>query len=415
MERLLHNWRGYVKIRLCGYSPERFLNLCNSRGLEIWDIRCVKGDYECFMSLPDFRRVKPLVKKSQARLHILERRGLPFFLYRHRKRKLSALGAACFFAVLYVMSLFIWDIQFEGNRQYTYDTLSRYLEEREIRCGMYKNGIDCGALEEGLRAAFPEIIWVSARVSGTRLLIHIKENEEASEPAPSESTPCDLVASKDGVIESMIVRQGTPQAAVGDTVKKGQVLISGIIPVEDDSGQTVRQYAVRADGDVTARTVNTYEITFPLLHTVRIPTGRTRRGFYLRAGRASFTCLFPDFQDSQWDFATQEQQLKLFSNFYLPVYIGRIRGIQVTSYERLYTDEELEALGEEKNREAVENLTEKGVQILENNDRIRKSAGNCTLSGELTTLEPIGKAVALTEETEIPVPGGEPGEMRTEE
>ena len=57
---------------------------------------------------------------------------------------------------------------------YTYDTLLKYCETEEIRYGMVKSRIDCDALEESLRSAFPEITWVSARVSGTRLLVKDK-------------------------------------------------------------------------------------------------------------------------------------------------------------------------------------------------------------------------------------------------
>ena len=56
VERLLHNWHGYVKLRLHGYSPERFLNLCNARKLEIWGILCKDGDYEFFMTFRDIGR-----------------------------------------------------------------------------------------------------------------------------------------------------------------------------------------------------------------------------------------------------------------------------------------------------------------------------------------------------------------------
>ena len=189
LERLLHNWHGYVKLRLHGYSPERFLNLCNARKLEIWGILCKNGDYEFYMTVPGYRKVRPLVRKSRVRLRVLERRGLPFFLYRHRKRKPFGAGVAGFFILLYVMSMFIWDIEFEGNHQYTYDTLIRYLAEQDVNYGMYKKQIDCEELESGFRANFPEITWVSARVSGTRLLIHIKENEVLSTLPEKDETP----------------------------------------------------------------------------------------------------------------------------------------------------------------------------------------------------------------------------------
>ena len=87
IEWLLHNWEGYVRLRLHGYSPERFLNLCNARGLEVWGLICNRdGDYEFFMTVEGYRRVKPLVRKAQVRLHITGRYGLPFFIYRYRKR-----------------------------------------------------------------------------------------------------------------------------------------------------------------------------------------------------------------------------------------------------------------------------------------------------------------------------------------
>lgn len=71
--------QGYVRVRLTGYSPERFLNLCKAHGIEIWDLQIHGLNYDMNVSIRDFRRLKPFRKKSRARLHILERHGLPFF------------------------------------------------------------------------------------------------------------------------------------------------------------------------------------------------------------------------------------------------------------------------------------------------------------------------------------------------
>ena len=30
--------KGYVKIRVWGYSPERFMNLCTNRGIFLWGL-----------------------------------------------------------------------------------------------------------------------------------------------------------------------------------------------------------------------------------------------------------------------------------------------------------------------------------------------------------------------------------------
>ena len=398
IEWLLHNGKGYVRLRLHGYSPERFLNLCNARGLEVWELNCSRdGDYEFFMTVEGYRRVKPLVRKAQVRLHIIGRFGLPFFISRHKKRWYYGAGLGAFFLVLYLMSLFIWDIQFEGNYRYTYDTLIRFLDTQDIDYGMFKAGINCEDLEASLRSNFPEITWVSARVSGTRLLIHIKENEVLSTVPEKDETPCDIVASQPGVITSMVVRQGIAQAAVGDEVEEGQVLVSSRIPIMGDNEEEINAYMVRADADIAARTTRRYEKTFPLLHKERVQTGRRRRGWYVKAGPWSFTLLTPVKGQGEWDYSMDEQQLRLFSNFYLPVYIGKIRGREMVSYERNYSQEELVSLSRAINHQFVKNLEEKGVQILENNDRIDTSVSECRLTGELVTVESIVKTQPAAE------------------
>ena len=82
LTRLLKFLKGYVVIRLSGYSPERFLNLCSHHHIILWGLRSVGTDYEMCISISGFRRLRPLVHKTRTRAVILERHGLPFVLYR---------------------------------------------------------------------------------------------------------------------------------------------------------------------------------------------------------------------------------------------------------------------------------------------------------------------------------------------
>lgn len=74
-----HICKGYLQVRMQGYSPERFLNLCRANQIEIWELSFEKDGHHFKASLPDYRRVKPLVRKSGVRLKILGKYGLPFF------------------------------------------------------------------------------------------------------------------------------------------------------------------------------------------------------------------------------------------------------------------------------------------------------------------------------------------------
>ena len=97
MRWLKQRYAGYVRVRLTGRSPERFFNLCRGSGIMLWNLSCGNNEYWFSMMLPDFYRIRPFVRKAGVKVRVQEKLGLPFFLYRNRKRKLFAAGMASFF------------------------------------------------------------------------------------------------------------------------------------------------------------------------------------------------------------------------------------------------------------------------------------------------------------------------------
>lgn len=410
MTWLQHKICGILLVKLTGFSPERFLNLCSANEIEIWGVRYTDQGYQFYITVKGFRKVKPFVHKSKVRLRILKKFGLPFFLYRNRKRKLFFTGFASFFILLYTLSLFVWDIEFDGNHMYTYDTLLKFFESQDIQYGMMKRNVDCDAIEEALRSQFSEITWVSARVSGTRLLVMIKENEVLSVIPQKDNYPCDLVADKAGIIKSIIVRQGIPQVAVGDQVEKGQILVSGVLPVTDDSETVVNTHYVHSDADIYAQTEYEYRKTLPPLHEVAVETGKMRKGYYLKLLDYSMMLISKRPKDTHWKLVMEQKQLKLFQNFYLPVYLGKITGKEYITYERDYTEDEKNELAETMHEDYKKKLIQKGVQILENNVKILDSDLKCQIAGHITAIEEIGKIQNIDEPEETIKPDERSGD-----
>ena len=390
IEVLKHYLGGYLRVRLRGFSPERFLNLCMAKQIVIWDLRYQEDSYQFLITVRDFRRVRPLVHKAQVRLRILGRYGLPFFLYRNRQRKLYAMGVGAFFLVLLVMSQFIWDITIEGNYRFTDDMLLHYLDTQEIRYGRRKKGIDCSGLEESIRSQYPEIIWVSARISGTRLMIKIKENEVMGTIPSKENHPRDLVAEKPGKITRMVVRRGKAQVNVGDTVEEGQVLVSGIVPIYNDAEELVREQVVRADADIYAETEAQYQELVPFLAVKRIDTGKNRTGLRLRLGGISFLWMLPALGENPWEITSKSSQAAILGDFYLPVWVDHIQAREYQIYEHFLTKEELEGEKNAIHQKRIENFTEKGVQILENSVKISNKDSGWEVWGSFLLEEKIG-------------------------
>ena len=344
------------------------------------------------LSIRDFRKIRPLVKKARAHVTVTERHGLPFFLHRNRKRKMFPVGMLACCMLLYVLSLFIWDIRIEGNRARSTDVLLTYLAEEQIVHGMRKRDVDCKEIQTMLRIHFPDLTWVSARVTGTQLLIRVRENQDPKTEQPeaaNTSESSDLVADRAGIITGILVRSGTAQVQPGDEVEVGTVLISGTVDIRDDSGEAVGIQEVRADGDVRARTFYIYEDSFARSREVRYFTGKKRYGVSIRAGRKllSFTDprTFPLYTTVE-----TEHPLHLTGNFYLPLSFGLIERAEYEVYTEKYTAEEAKGLAEAHLNEFLNNLLQKGVQIVGNDVKIDNGRNFCVSKGKIEALEEIG-------------------------
>ena len=71
-----------MKIMVEGYSPERFLNLCNANSIVIWGVENRGESYQLYVAAKDFKKLRPFVRKTGTKISILEKQGVPFFLYK---------------------------------------------------------------------------------------------------------------------------------------------------------------------------------------------------------------------------------------------------------------------------------------------------------------------------------------------
>ena len=395
MRWLKQHYTGYVRVRLTGRSPERFFNLCRSSKILLWNIACEKEEYRFFLLLPDFYRIRPFARKAGVRVRIQEKLGLPFFLYRNRKRKMFAVGAASFFLLLFVLSRFIWNISFSGNLLFTDDMLTGQLREIGVCYGMPKRGVDCDRIEEELRSRCSRIVWVSAHVSGTRLQIRIRENETADGIPLREESPRNLVAETAGTVVSILVRAGKAAVQPGDEVEKGQILVEGMLPVTNDSGEVERTLFVRADADIRLRTTKIYREWVPYFQTVRSYTGKKQRGFRLRAGAVDILAMPPLAGKRNWDLTGVSRQIVLFGDFFLPVWTEAITAREYEKVERKRTKTELNDLTKAVHERKLQKLTEKGVQIIENDVKILDNSNGWIICGSMTVEEEAGTGQKL--------------------
>ena len=121
---------------------------------------------------------------------------------------------------------------------------------------------------------------MSAEIKGTRLIVHIKENEDVKVDEPKAQEPVNLVAEKSGTIVSMIVRSGTPAVEEGMEVEEGQLLVASLVEIPDDNGEISNTYYVHADADIVLQRTEHYTRSFSMEYEEKNYTGQKHVSWY---------------------------------------------------------------------------------------------------------------------------------------
>lgn len=269
-------------ISLQGPGLARLLNLTARQGIKFWDLNYSRDMAMATVKIKprDLKRLRPLLKKTGCRVKIRHKSGMPFVWQQGRRRKGLILGMVLFCATLYFLSLHIWDINIEGHTAVSKKEIFSVLEKHGVREGIRKKDLDLSELERMLLLEIDELKWVGASIKGVYLNIQVVER--LREPPPEEDSTV-LVAAKDGLVTNILVLAGEALVKAGDTVQKGQELISGKIKVpEEQNGQQVeRVLEVKPRGIVEALVWYESYAEAPLYEVQKRKTGNFARSFSL--------------------------------------------------------------------------------------------------------------------------------------
>lgn len=393
LTRILRCLKGYVKIQIKGYSPERFLNLCRYHDIPVWGLRPAGRSYEMYVSVQGFRKVRPLLRKTDTKVHIVKKCGLPFFLFRYRKRKMFFAGFAGCIALVYVLSLFVWDIRIEGNFKNTDETILAWLRKQDIACGMRRSQADCSRISKMLRKQFADIIWVSASLEGSRITIAVKENSDSRETKDTgqKTEGTDLIAEKDGTIKEILTRSGDPKVHAGDKVRKGELLVSGKIEIKNDSQEVTGYQYQQSDADILMETTQQYEDVLELKYREKNYDGNKKRQLYIKTDAKEYTAGNRIRAGKGREIHSSEVRLRFSKSFQLPFSVGVRTARSYQNTEKTYSEAEYREILSGRFERFCKDLRKKGVQILENDVKIYREKDCVKAKGTLTLLEQCGK------------------------
>ena len=233
----VHNFiKGYVIIKVNGFSVERFVNLATYNKIYLWDIKENQDGVVIKVSVSGFKLLKKYARKTGCKIKILNKCGVPFKIQKYKKRKIFSLGIIFFVISLYFFSCFIWLIKIEGNERINSEILLKFCANQDLKIGAFKPKINIKSLEKKIINNFTDISWLNIKINGTCAVIKLRETIP-KQKIIDKNTPCDIIADKDGVILNITASAGTPKVKPKDVVKKGDTLVSGEITIENNNSE----------------------------------------------------------------------------------------------------------------------------------------------------------------------------------
>ncbi|MCF8010458.1 MAG: sporulation protein YqfD [Clostridiales bacterium] len=251
---------GYITITIIGEYPERVLNMASSRGIWFWNLKWVSDNtLRASIRLSAFRPLRHIARSCNCRFSIYGRHGLPFWILEIRRQKTMIAGAVVFLILMYMLSSCIWLVDVSGNVKIKDEEVKTLANKAGLHTGTFKWNINTSEMASYLEKSLPGAAWVGLHIDGTRAVIEIAE--KSLPPRKKDNEQVNVIAQKNGLIKEMLVLKGEPQVEEGETVKKGQVLISGKVSppeveYENADGQEVKDEDykyVHARGIVRAR------------------------------------------------------------------------------------------------------------------------------------------------------------------
>ena len=233
-----------IAVTVDGVNLPRFLRRAGEMGLLLTGVRIRGKHLSAFAREDDVPQLRMMAENGGWRFSVGNRQGTGRLMtwIRHRLALLSALMLGI--GALIGASQVMWRVEIENAGIYAAD-LPEYLQALGITPPMRKSG------------------W-----RGMTLLIRMVDGVPAGTPL-SETGAGDVVAARDGIVDSIRTKAGTALVQPGDVVRKGQILIRG----EERTGSGVR--AVSARGVVMARVWDAAAVRMDLTELHTSYSGRT--------------------------------------------------------------------------------------------------------------------------------------------
>lgn len=314
--------------------------------------------------------------------------GLPARLSVIRRHIPSLIaGILCSLLVIFLSSL-VWEVRIQGADAEESLLLEESLAECGFSVGRRWENIDLEEVELSLLEARPELAWVHINRRGTVATVTVMPKEGAP-LSGTQFEASNIVADFDGVIEEITVNSGLALVSPGQVVRRGDILISGVITTE---GGTV---LTRAEGSVIAHVAGSVSATA----VTEEHSEETVRGEPLRISLniLGFSInIFKKYskEAGECDIIDDEEECLYIGGRRLPISLEYEYSVNVAPRVEFYAESDLPGIASERLSQLLSDVTAEG-DLIKLRTREEATDGSYTLTADYVIAREIGKEIEI--------------------
>ena len=302
---------------------------------------------------------KGLLSSNNINADITIKKGIFSLFFENKHRVGFLLGMFILIISCVASSKFVWRIEIEGNYKTSDTKILEGLNNVGFSLGSFIPNVDYSDLHNKFLLEVDDISWISINIKGNTANVVVREKLDIIENEKEKYT--NIVAKEDGQIKLISVIDGEKQIKIGDIVKKGELLISGVI---DSQSQGVRY--VNAKGNVLAYVNKDITIKMPVKIDKKAYTGNIIKEKTLTLFKKDIKLYKNNNKtDAMYDIIEKSEYVYLFNKIKLPIQIKTREYYEYNCQSVTYSNQEATEL-------ALKQLNEKITQLSDNVELISK-------------------------------------------
>lgn len=376
---------GYLRISIEGYYIERFINICRNNKIAIWNLKRDKNiKLKVDIRINDFKEVIKIARKTQCKVKIEKKKGIPFILNKYKKRKIFFGALILIIIAITILSNFIWNIEIIEENGENVEGIYQDLENSGLKIGKMKSKIETKSIINQIRLIREDIAWMGIECKGTNAIVRIVK-AKMKPNIVDEDDYCNIVSDKVGIITKINAQNGTVAVKVGDTVNVGTVLINGWM-----EGKYTGIRYVHAIGNVEAKVWHTKNTKIEYKSIGKKETGNVENKYKIKINKIEINLSKKLSKFQIYDTIETENKFKVFSDFYLPISLIKTTNKELIEQENEYTTEEAKNLGIKQLEEELDSEIEDKTKIVNKNINVNEQEDGIEIYVTYEVLENLG-------------------------